>query len=364
MLGISKLSRRLGVRNRLRTEVSYGKNDPVFNIGRHVVGNPFYPMMEDPLIDMMMEAEDKGFFKDNEGVEASKLLDMLSGSGMDDMDFMQILHEMYQRSATTPEERKKKKMKWYRLASKLVDNIPQFVSQFRIPQQLERDKDGTPVQQMWEFQSPVNILERYFLDDPDLPQLVDLHIRERMKSTDKRSVETLILDISGSMYGDNTTMALLYIFNRIQHCRQGHLVLQMVTFDTSTHRVAYRYPNGKSTYIFDTERMTDEDFDRLEEQMYSAARPSGGTHLMQALHYVNSKEMAFYHANGKPMRNTMPTFTIITDEGSSVDQGYTLRNTRFNSLLAYHNPDLVQLAKRTGGYHNTLSNLLKKIQGK
>lgn len=178
-------------------------------------------------------------------------------------------------------------LKWIKLAAKSIDTIEEFVTQFKVPVMPIRDDNGTPTTTARIGESYSQINERkYAVEDIGLLAVRQLHVNAPMKSHDKSSVETCLIDVSGSMIQcDTEGFARLYMLNRIQHVRDGKLDIQFVLFGATERFLKIEF-GGKSYDRFN-KSTPPEVLDALENMVYYHRPSDYTTDLNSAIEFAN-----------------------------------------------------------------------------
>lgn len=280
-----------------------------------------------------------------DAVETGKFIKILSLCQNDEFtaqDVMNTLREI--RNGGMSNETK---IRWYKIAAKAVNTIPQFVKQFNVPIRPIPDEDGISTSKIRTGESYMKVNERKLFIDVKLVMINTLHVNVPMKSRDKKSVETILIDVSASMVNnDPDGFVKLYMLNRLQHVRDGELVAKFVLFGTTARYIEIESDGKKyTTFSSDTPKSV---LDTLESYIMTMAPTDGTTIMSYAIELI------------KGDKNKV--ITIVTDDDSRFAGDMPVGVT-INSIVAQYNHLLSGWSKRTRGIHATFASIVEQMKG-
>ena len=164
-------------------------------------------------------------------------------------------------------------------------------------------------------------------------------VRERGKFVEKQQLLYLMIDSSGSMYGENVSKACGILFNRLKAVVEGDAQVYFRFFDDSL-----------------SEEHFAGDHESAKEAMRILSKHNfrgGGTQIAPCAHKCLDRISEIMESNEHQF--AVPELIIITDGIDNTIDRLTVKNfadvgTKLHSfIIDYENKPLIELARQTGG---------------
>ena len=281
-----------------------------------------------------------------DAVETGKFIKILSLCQNDEFTAQDVINTL--REIRNGGMSNETKIRWYKIAAKAVNTIQQFTKQFNVPIRPIPDEDGVQTSKIRTGESYMAVNERKLFIDVKLVMTNTLHVNIPMKSRDKKSVETILIDVSASMRNnDPDGFVKLYMLNRLQHVRDGKLIAKFVLFGTTARYIEIESDGKKyTTFSSDTPKNV---LDTLESYIMTMTPTDGTTIMSYAIELVSGDK-------------SNKVITIVTDDDSRFAGAMPVGVT-INSIVAKHNHLLSGWSKRTQGIHATFASIVEQMKG-